>query len=106
MQPPGHGKTRLAKSIARVIQPLAKRTGGELPFATLNCSVDRSAANIFGGDVHTVGKGAGKLTRICSAFHDAPAVILIDEVDKCSPDALKGFYRVFDDGSESPRGGG
>lgn len=90
----------LAKAIARVIQPLAKRSGGELPFATLNCSVDKSSANIFGGDIHTVGKGGGKLTRICGKFHANPAVIVIDEIDKCSPDALKGFYRVFDDGSE------
>ena len=84
-----------------MIQPLAKRTGGELPLATLNCSVDRSSANIFGGEVHTVGKGAGKLTRICGKLHSNPAVILIDEIDKCSPDALKGFYRVFDDGGEA-----
>lgn len=103
--PPGHGKTMLAKAVARVIQPLAKRSGGELPFATLNCSVDRSAANIFGGDVHTVGKGAGKLTSICGKFHGSPAVIVIDEVDKCSADALKGFYRVFDDGILDNTGG-
>ncbi|KAA0154432.1 hypothetical protein FNF31_06313 [Cafeteria roenbergensis] len=103
--PPGHGKTMLAKAIARVIQPLAKRSGGELPFATLNCSVDKSSANIFGGDIHTVGKGGGKLTRICGKFHANPAVIVIDEIDKCSPDALKGFYRVFDDGILDNTGG-
>lgn len=78
--PPGHGKTQLAKAIARIIQPLGKRTGGILPFETLNCSIDRSSDNIFGGPVSTVGKGAGKLTKICAKFHGEPAVILIDEV--------------------------
>ena len=89
--PPGTGKTYLAKIMAAAMNRKL------LHFDMTQFSDAHAASQLFGSPKGYMGSDTyGKLT---AGLRDTPtAVVLLDEIEKASPEVLKKFLTAFNDG--------
>jgi ATP-dependent Clp protease ATP-binding subunit ClpA len=91
--PPGVGKTEMAKAITEAIY----KDRNHLHFYSLASlgKTDRANWSLFGAMKGHVG-GEGSVTQDLRRI--PKAVVLLDEIDKTSPDVMKGFLSAWNDG--------
>ena len=101
MGPSRTGKTETARQIAKVMGS----RGIDIHLDMAQFSMAHEAANFHGAPAgHVDSERGGLLSKITN--FEAPAVVLLDEMDKAHPDVVQFFLSVFDEGKYSDSDGG
>ena len=101
MGPSRTGKTETAKQIAKVLGG----RGVDIHLDMAQFSQAHEASNLHGAPLGYEGSKQGTLLSKISSFK-APAVVLLDEMDKAHPDVRQFFLAVFDEGQYTVPGDG
>lgn len=88
--PPGCGKTASASQLAACLG---------LPYLHLNCSSIREASMLFGTREVKEGRTYTKPTLFTQTIESGNAVVMLDEINRCAPNALNGLLTVMDGSS-------
>ena len=100
MGPSRTGKTETAKQIAKVLGG----RGVDIHLDMAQLSQAHESCNLHGAPVGHEGNKQGGLLSNISSFK-APAVVLLDEMDKAHPDTRRSFLQVFDEGRQTAADG-
>src|SRR5437764_7853653 len=85
--PPGLGKSYIAGAIAKCL---------DRGYAPISLNGKQSASIIYGTDISNPGSDPGEIVKAISRSKDQTCLILLDEIEKCGPDAKKAIGNPAD----------